>query len=82
VIDAVREQLGPAALRDLHIHIAGIEYGEKGERRHLNLSASRLDYEALMAALKRRRVGGIVICESPNLEEDALLLKRTYEALR
>jgi len=35
----------------------------------------------LLKALKDKGVGGVVICESPNLEDDALLLKRCYESL-
>jgi deoxyribonuclease-4 len=32
----------------------------------------------LLAALKEFKVTGLVICESPSLEEDALLLRKTY----
>lgn len=52
------------------------------ERRHLNLADSDFDFHALLAALKDTRVSGVVICESPNLEKDALLLKRTYTRLK
>jgi deoxyribonuclease-4 len=31
--------------------------------------------------LRDYEVKGLVICESPNLEEDALLLKETYQRL-
>jgi deoxyribonuclease-4 len=34
-----------------------------------------------MKALKDFKVGGNVVCESPNLEEDAALLKEAYEKL-
>jgi deoxyribonuclease-4 len=33
----------------------------------------------LIQALKDHDAKGVVICESPNLEVDALLLKETYE---
>jgi endonuclease IV len=34
-----------------------------------------------LKALKDKNAGGIVICESPNLEKDALLLQRSYARL-
>jgi deoxyribonuclease-4 len=78
LLDKVRRALGGRALRRMHIHIAGIDYGPKGERKHLNLKESDMNFKALTAALKDRGAGGIVICESPNIEKDALLLKKTY----
>jgi len=65
----------------MHIHISGIEYGEKGEKRHLILEESDLQYKELLQALKDYHAGGTVICESPNMEEDALLLQKSYNAL-
>jgi deoxyribonuclease-4 len=74
----LRKQLGESVLKDMHIHISGIEYGKSGERRHLPLLASDMRYEDLLRALKDCGVEGTVICESPNREEDALLLKESY----
>jgi deoxyribonuclease-4 len=82
LLDLVRGVLGSGALRRMHIHVAGIDYGPKGERRHLNLKESDMDYRALLTALKHRGAGGIVICESPNIEVDATLLKKTYSRIR
>lgn len=81
VLSTVEDALGRTALDNLHLHVSGIEYGDKGEIRHLNLSESDLKYEALMQALKDFNVKGVLICESPNLEEDALLLKKCYESI-
>jgi len=78
LLETLEDRLGRKALASLHIHVAGIEYGPKGERKHLNLRKSDLNYKALLKALKDKDAGGIVICESPNLEEDVLLLKRSY----
>ncbi len=75
------EEIGNGALKDMHIHVSGIEYTLKGERRHLNLKQSDFNYVDLMKALKDFRAEGLVICESPNLEDDALLLKETYHGL-
>jgi deoxyribonuclease IV len=74
----MEKALGRAALDNMHIHISGIEYGKGGERRHLPIRASDLEYEDLLRAFKDYNIQGTVICESPNPEEDALLLKETY----
>lgn len=79
VLSKLERELGREALYNMHTHVSGIEYGEKGEIRHLNLRESDFNYVELMAVLKDYGVKGVLICESPNLEEDALLLKETYE---
>jgi len=77
----LEDGLGKAALEDMHIHFSGIHYGQKGERKHLNLEESDLQYRELVKALIDCKVEGLVICESPNLEEDALLIQETYNNL-
>ncbi len=77
----IKERLGRAALDSMHIHVSGIAYGKKGEIKHLNLKESDFQYIELLRALKDYNVKGLVICESPNLEEDALLLQSTYNTL-
>jgi deoxyribonuclease-4 len=81
ILTQVKERLGQAALDNMHIHLSGIKYSEKGEISHLNLKDSDLKYTKLLQALKDYDVKGLVICESPNLEEDAQLLKLTYQSL-
>ncbi len=81
ILEQVRDNLGDNALKDMHIHISGIAYSQKGERKHLTLNESDFNYTELLKALKTYGAEGLVICESPNLEEDALLLKTTYQGL-
>lgn len=111
VFTLIRKELGVDFLENMHIHISGINYSEKGERNHLTLLDSLTEYEEqgikiqgiekfykeleeknrldpsdlkwkeLMESLKENKVEGIVVCESPNLEQDALLMKRYYESL-
>ncbi len=81
ILQQIKQRLGDEALDDMHIHVSGIAYGKKGEIKHLNLKESDLHYIELLRALKDYEVKGIVICESPNLEEDALLLQETYNNL-
>ena len=77
----VEKYLGKEGLQNMHIHIAGINYGDKGERNHLNLNDSDMNYEDLVKAWKDYNIKGVVICESPNIEQDALLLKNTYDKM-
>lgn len=81
ILTRVRERLGSAALDNMHLHLSGINYGEKGEIGHLNLRESDLNYTELLQALKDYGAKGSVICESPNLEEDAQLLHATFAGL-
>ena len=81
-LERIRDRLGRAALDRLHVHIAGIEFGPRGERRHLPLRKSRFRYRELLRALKDCRVSGWVVCESPAMEDDALHLQRVYRRLR
>lgn len=78
VLDASAEALGERWVKNVHFHISGIEYGLKGEKRHLILKEADLHFEELLKAIHSFGVEGLVICESPNLEEDALLMQRTF----
>ena len=79
ILEAIENKLGKKALENMHMHITGIAYGEKGEKHHLNLRESDLKYKELIKALKDFEVKGVAISESPNIEEDALLIKKIYE---
>ena len=81
VLEQMRGELGDGALEDAHFHIAGIAYGHRGEKKHLNLTESDLKYGELLKALADSRASGLAICESPNREDDALLLKAGYLGL-
>lgn len=81
VLRRIEERLGKSSLETIQIHVSGIEYTAKGERRHLNLRESDFKYVEFLRALKDLEVKGMVICESPNLEGDALLLQETYDSL-
>lgn len=78
ILEEYRAALGESALKELHIHISGIEYGEKGEKEHLPLDESDFDYRALFKALHDFQCRGRILCESPVLEEDALICKQAW----
>ncbi|OGN90253.1 MAG: hypothetical protein A2158_08580 [Chloroflexi bacterium RBG_13_46_14] len=81
VLNRIESGLGRSALDDIHIHCSGIKYGPKGELKHLDLDESDFNYKELLRALKIFEVKGLLICESPNLEIDALLMKKYYNSL-
>lgn len=81
IFEKIGKELGQIALENFHAHIAGIEYGAKGEKKHLNLEESDFNYKDLLKAFKTFDVKGAVVCESPNIEDDAKLLKDYYLSL-
>jgi deoxyribonuclease-4 len=81
MLDLYEEHLGKSALKTMHMHYSGIEYTAKGERRHLPLAESDARWRDFLTVLKQRKVGGVVVCESPLLEDDTLVLQRTFEKL-
>jgi len=82
VLRKIEKKLGAKAISDMHIHIAGILYGEKGEIKHLDLHKSDFNFDGWLQALRDVGAAGTVICESPNLETDALMLKDLYNSYR
>ncbi|RME54758.1 hypothetical protein D6777_02755 [Candidatus Woesearchaeota archaeon] len=80
ILNKVENVLGKEALKNMHIHISGIEYSEKGERNHLPLKESDMNYRELCKVWKDYKIKGVVICESPLMESDALLLKKFYSS--
>ncbi len=81
VLQRIKQRLGDEGLNNMHIHVSGIAYGKKGEIKHLNLTESDFEYVDLLRALKDFDAKGLLICESPSLEADALLLQETYHSL-
>jgi deoxyribonuclease-4 len=78
ILEVYGRELGDKALRHLHIHLSGIEYGPKGEKNHLKLADADLDMKALFKALNKFGCAGRILCESPIMEEDALTMKKTW----
>lgn len=81
VLTRLEDGLGKEILSNLHCHVQGILYTEKGEKSHLNLADSDFNYKELIKAFKDFKTKGLIVCESPNLEDDALLLKKTYSEI-
>ncbi|MEM4519359.1 MAG: TIM barrel protein [Sulfolobales archaeon] len=79
ILEYIENKLGSYAIKNSHIHLSGIEYGDRGEVRHLNLAESKINYREIIRTIKEYNISGVVISESPNLEDDALLMLHLYK---
>lgn len=62
-----------------HAHFSGIEYGDKGERKHIRTTTDF--FEPLARALIQRRANITMINESPKPYEDAIMMKNFIQKL-
>jgi deoxyribonuclease IV len=81
VLEQVEKACGKEALKNLHCHVQGINFTEKGERNHMIFDDCDFNYKDVMKAFYDFKCAGVIICESPNLETDALTLQKTYNKL-
>jgi deoxyribonuclease-4 len=65
--------------KKFHAHFSGIEYGPKGERKHLK--TTKKFFEPLAEALLKTKCDVTLICESPQPYKDAAMMKRVVTAL-
>ena len=75
ILELYGKTLGDESLKHLHIHLSGIQYGEKGEKKHLQLKEADLNLAGLFQALAAFHCRGRILCESPIMEGDALYMK-------
>ena len=80
-LEEVEARLGAAAIKNMHIHISGMEYGPRGEKKHLPLEESGFRWRDVIRVLAEFKARGVVINESPTQEDDALLLKKEYSSV-
>ena len=81
ILDRISTELGQKAIENFHAHLAGIEYTAKGEKKHLILQESDMNYKDLLKAMKSFGVKGALVCESPNIETDTKILRDYYYSL-
>jgi deoxyribonuclease IV len=81
MFDLYEEYLGKKSLQQMHLHFSGIAYGPKGEKHHLPLKESDAQWEEFIEVLKKRKIGGVCVCESPEMEKDTLLMQNTFLSL-
>lgn len=81
LLETIGQTLGQEALQRLHIHLSGIEYGPKGEKNHLPLEEADLDLRSLFQALLDFGGRGRILCESPRMEDDALIMRTLWQEI-
>ena len=82
VLSLMEKSLGKKALQNVHFHCQGVNYTEKGERNHIMLDDSDLNYKELIKVWKDWKIKGVAIAESPVPEKDAVLMKKVYDKMR
>lgn len=78
VLEQIEDRLGSEGLKNMYIHASGIEPSEKMRKKYF-VSESDFKFKELASVLSDFDIKGLVISGSPNLESDALALKREYE---
>ncbi|MDR3216337.1 MAG: TIM barrel protein [Clostridiaceae bacterium] len=84
VIDKTAAGLDDARVRNMHIHFSKIQYGAKGEIRHLTFADDIYGPEFLPLAevIAEYRLTPVIISESDGTQaEDAAAMKRIYESV-
>lgn len=81
MFDLYEKYLGTASLTYVHMHYSGIAYGTSGEKHHVPLQESDAKWKDFLHVLKERNIEGTVVCESPLLEKDTLLMQKTFEEM-
>ncbi len=75
------EKLGYERVKNFHVHFSKIQYGPKGELRHLNFDDQKYgpEFEPLAEALCNLKLQPHIICESAGHQDvDALFMKNAY----
>ena len=78
------DKIGLDKVDNIHIHFSKIEYGEKGEIKHLTFDDNVFgpEFEPLAKVIKKLKLNPVIICESRGTQaEDANEMKRIYENL-
>ncbi len=82
VFDYAIEKLGMERINNCHIHFSKIEYGEKGEIRHLNFEDEIYgpNYEPMIEVIKEYNLTPRIISESAGMQpRDASIMKKYYD---
>lgn len=78
------DKLGFDKIKNVHIHFSKIQYGIKGEIKHLTLEDEKYgpEFQPLAIAIHKLNLKPTIICESSEImAQDALKLKKIYSNL-
>ncbi len=79
----VRESLGDVGLKNLHCHLSGIAYTNRGEQKHLPLNQADIQYRELLQAVIDAGAEGVIATEAPEPFHvaDCLTIQATYRQI-
>ncbi|OHD54256.1 MAG: hypothetical protein A2Y33_16425 [Spirochaetes bacterium GWF1_51_8] len=80
ILKLLDHEIGGDVLKNMHIHFSGIEFGPAGEKRHMIFRKSDTRYREILKVLFDYDIAGVLVCESPNVEGDLLMLKLIYDS--
>lgn len=84
ILQLAIDKLGYDKIKNVHIHFSKIQYGVKGEIRHLTLDDEKYgpEFEPLAVAINKLKLEPTIICESSEImAQDALKLRKIYSNL-
>lgn len=83
IFDQIEKDFDKKYLKDFHSHFTELEYGEKGEIKHIPIGKEdEPPFEPLAKVIVENGYCGTIISESPFLEEDALKMKKIMEKMK
>ena len=85
VLNYMIKNLGQEKIKKMHVHFSKIEYGPKGEIKHLTFEDNQFgpEFEPLAKVIKKLNLEPDIICESKGTQpEDAGEMKNIYENLK
>lgn len=85
VFDKTENALGYERTSMIHSHFSRIEFGQSGEKRHMNFVDTEYgpDFAHLAEVIVKRKYAPVLICESRgNQVQDAMEMKAIYERLK
>lgn len=81
ILSFLIDELGREKMENFHVHFSKIEFGAKGEVRHLTFDDDKYgpSFEPLADALIKFGLSPFIVCESAGTQaEDASFMKKTY----
>ena len=84
VLDPMLNELGYEKVKKMHVHFSKIQYGAKGEIKHLTFEDTEYgpEFEPLAVALKEYKLEPYILSESAGTQaEDSAEMKRIYNSL-
>ena len=82
--DMIFKKLSALKLKEHHFHFSGINFGVKSEgvgneRNHEPISVDKPPFKPLAEKILKEKIDTAIICESPLLDRDSLVMKRIFE---